>query len=190
MVSGRCLVGWALLVSALLASAGVAGCGRALYSLPDPPPREDWQNLNASDIDDRQGSVERFIAAKRVGVELYAALTAERWDEALEMMSQETRNFLEDASNGKGAAGALAAGELALGGQVTRFRPAADLFIADLVGLKDTLPNAPMESETKLRKELYAVNARGQARKVLFIYEADAWRFHSPFVGTPILAAP
>lgn len=118
------------------------------------------------------------LASKKVAIELYAALSDKKWPEALAMMSQETRNFLEDSSNGKGALGALEAGELAFAGQVARFRPAADFFIADLAGIKDALPNAPAENETKLRKELYAINSDGQARD-LFIYEADAWRFHS-----------
>jgi hypothetical protein len=167
----------------------ILGCGPALYDLPPAPPKEQWISFSSADPEDKQGSVERFLASKKVAIELYAALSDKKWPEALAMMSQETRNFLEDSSNGKGALGALEAGELAFAGQVARFRPAADFFIADLAGIKDALPNAPAENETKLRKELYAINSDGQARKILFIYEADAWRFHSPFLGTPILAA-
>jgi hypothetical protein len=187
MVLGRDVVVWLLLACV---GVGIGGCGRALYKLPDAPPKEQWEHLNADDVDDKQGSVERFLAAKRVAIDVYGALLEERWADALPLMSQETRNFLEDTSGGKGAVAALAAGELVLSGQVAKFRPPSDFFITEMVGLKDALPNAPTENETKLRKELYAVNARGQARKVLFIYEADGWRFHSPFLGSPILAAP
>lgn len=165
------------------------GCGRALYALPDPPPDEEWTELGATATEDRQAATDRMLAAKRSAVSVYVALKGQKWDEALKLMSQDTRNFLDDASGGEGPEAALAKGELILGGQAASIRPADDFFIENMQEVRDDHPNAPAESETKNRKELYAIGRDGRARKIVMIFEADTWRLHSPFLGTPLIDA-
>ena len=112
---------------------------------------------------------------------------ARSFADVLPLMSQETQAFFEDASNGAGAVAALETGELVVDGKTTPFDPVADLLIDDLRDLRDDFAGQS-EAETPRRKELYAIAGDGRARKLVFIFEADAWRFHSPFVKTPILS--
>src|SRR5690606_24493009 len=155
-----------------------------LYELTPPPPKDEWVDVNAVEEEDEEAKVRRFLDAKRAAIKVYGALQQGDWDTALENMSQETRSFLEDASGGEGAAVTLERRELLVSGQQVPFDPIADFFISDLADIRDEVPGQE-EAETPRRKELYAVSREGEARKVLFIYEADRWVFHSPFVRTP-----
>lgn len=160
-----------------------------LYTLPDAPPREEWVDLGAAEPVDEQELVRRFLEAKRVAIAVYAAMRARDWATVLDNLSQETVAFLEDASGGAGAKAVLESGQLSIAGQSVEFDPAADFFIAELEQIEDEYPGQE-ESETPRRKELYVIDGSGRARKVVFILEADRWRFHSPFLKTPILEPP
>jgi len=162
-------------------------CGRSLYVLPPAPPESEWVDLNAPPEVDAQVELKRFFEARSVASKTYVALVNGDWDVAIANMSQETRNMLELMSDGKGATATLAKGVLMRqDGQAFKFDPAADFFLPNLQNFKDTIPNVPPEAENDKRKEIYAINGNGQARKLVFIFEEDAWRFHSPFLGSEI----
>ncbi len=172
------------LATAIALTALSAACGPSIYTLPDPPPKDEWVDLQATEEESDEVRVRRFLDAKRVAISTYAALQSRDWDTALENMSQETRAFLQDASGNNDPASALERGELLVGDQTVTFDPVTDFFIDGLEDLRDEV-SGQTESETLKRKEIYAVGRDGKARKVIFIVEGGAWRFHSPFIRTP-----
>ncbi len=176
-------------IAVALAALTTTACGPSIYTLPEPPPKDQWVDLNATEEESDEVRVRRFLDAKRVAISTYAALQNRDWKTALEHMSQETRAFLQTASADNDPAAALERGELHIDGQPVAFVPVEDFFIADLEDLRDDI-KGETESETLKRKEIYAIGQDGKARKVIFILEAGAWRFHSPFVRTPFLSMP
>ena len=169
-------------LSALVLSA----CGPSLYSLPEPPPKEEWKETDDSVASPDEAAIKRFLDAKRVAIRIYSAMIDEDWDRVVDNMSQETRAFLEEASPSSDAKATLASKELQIDGETIPFDPISDFFIADLADIVDTL-DGQQEEETEKRKELFVIGADNRARKVLFIYEEGTWRLHSPFVRTPTI---
>ena len=175
---------WLVAAALALTTLGATACGPGIYELPDPPPKDEWVDVHATEDESDEVRIRRFLDAKRVAISTYAALQSRDWDTALNNMSQETRAFLQDASGDNNPASALESGQLLVGDQTITFDPVADFFIAGLEDLRDEMPGKT-ESETLKRKEIYAIGSDGKARKVVFIVEGEAWRFHSPFVRTP-----
>lgn len=171
------------LIPLSLLTALAMACSGSMYTLPNPAPESEWVNVLATEKEDEQAKLKRTLAAKKAALDLYEALDTGRWDDAVALMSQETRNFLDEASGGQGAAAALESGKIELGDKAMQFRPTEVFFIDGLANIKDEVPGAPPEAETQRRKELYAISRDGRARKLVFIYEADAWRLHSPVLG-------
>ncbi len=182
-VGGR--FGWGAGMLVLLLTA----CGGGLYDLPPAPPASEWVSFQEQREESDEERVRRFLDAKRAAIQIYAALAEGRWERAVELMSQETVAFFEDASNGAGAEAVLAAGVLSFGDEQIPFDPLVDLFIADLEDLRDEV-EGQVEAETRRRKELFAISRQGQGRKIIMIYERDGWRLHSPFIRTPTFAVP
>jgi hypothetical protein len=163
----------------------LVGCGPSLYELPAPPPADTWRAFDRQLEETEEERVRRFLAAKSAAIQAFAALQGGEFEEALGLMSQETRNFFEDSSGGRGALVVLQTGLIMVAGEESRFDPVADIFIEDLQDIRDDFGQS--EAETPRRKELYAISRSGKARKIVMIFEADGWRLHSPFLKTPLL---
>jgi len=161
----------------MLPSAATA-CASSLYDLPQPPPPAEWTSSSLVPGEDDRASQRRYIDARATALQLYAALKAKRWDEAWEMLSSETQSALAYGSPNQDGLAALESGELRFpDGTSFRFEPADTLIIDDLKTFSDEQAGA-VETETNLRKEIYAVSRSGESRKLVLIYETNRWKLH------------
>jgi hypothetical protein len=169
---------WLLLLLALALPA----CGRGLYDLPDPPPRDEWRRHSLDPAEDEARSHQAFLAAQGSVLAFLEAMRESRWEAAYEVLSNETRILLDDLSpNGRGET-VLAEGRVVREGAEYRLDP-VDLFvIADLDALLDEMPGE-REQETYRRKEIWARSSAGDVRRLVLIYEDDAWRLHRPTIA-------
>jgi len=165
-------------------SLWLAACGPSLYDLPVAPPKDEWVDSQDAVEEDEEVLVRRFLDSKRAAITVYGALQSKDWDKALDQMSQETQNFLESSAPDGVAATALETGTLMVNGKEESFDVVGDFFVTNLEDIVDDL-EGQAENETTKRKELYALSRDGQARKLIFIFEAGAWKFHSPFIRAP-----
>lgn len=166
------------LIAAASLTLGAAGCA-SLYRLPEPPPRESWARHSLSPTQDRDRSAERYADARTALFAFLDALASERYDDAYNALSNETRILLDDlAADGRGES-VLATGALRRGDADYQV-DVVDLFaIADLARIEDDWNDQP-EAESYRRKELWAIDRAGAAHRVVLIYESDAWRIHKP----------
>lgn len=167
-------------------AAILASCGPSIYDLPVAPPKDEWVDSQDAIEEDEEVRIRRFLDSKRVAITVYGALQSKDWGKALDQMSQETQNFLENGAGDGVAATALESGVLKLNGKEEPFDVVGDFFVSNLEDIVDEL-EGQSENETTKRKELYALSRDGQARKIIFIYEAGAWKFHSPFIRTALI---
>lgn len=158
----------ALLAVALGACSGV-------YELPDPPPEDERASVQIDPAAEERESAARYIDARRTLVALYEALGAESWDDAIALVSTETRLLLSDGGGGD-AAETLAVGRLTVGGRTYGFEPIDLLLLRDPDGMEDSVVGES-ENETPRRKELFLVSAE-ETRRVVLILEADQWVVH------------
>jgi hypothetical protein len=117
----------------------------------------------------------RYTEARRTLVSLYETLGGERWEDAVDLLSVETRLLLSAGGTGN-AAESLAAGTLTIGEVDYRFDPTDLLLMHDPDAMEDSVVGET-ESETSRRKEVFLVNAE-ETRRVVLIQEADQWRVH------------
>lgn len=151
-----------------------SGCG-GVYQLPAPPPTEERGPVALDPSEEERLSGERYLAARRVIVALYSALEAQRWDEATELLSQETRLLL--AAGGIGSdVDALAAGRVSIDGRTYAFDP-VELFLLPGADSFEDRVEGEEEHESGRRKEVFLV-ADETLRKVVLIDEGGAWRLH------------
>lgn len=173
---------WRLLATALLCALACQACYN-LYSLPSPPPQEQWTNASLEPGQDEINQEKLYLEARAAALKLYSELSSESWDGAWELLSGETQNFLSFAHPDKDGKDTLAQGQLQLPGEeAVPFTPVDFFLIEDLRSLEDEHPDFPEEAETPNRKELYAVSASGQVHKVVLIREENTWRVHKTSV--------
>lgn len=166
----------------LLSSAMLCACGPGLYELPDPPPREDWHRHSLNPADDEERSYRDFLAAQDSVLAFVEAMQEHRYDDAYELLSNETRILLDDLSPDGLGESVLSTGHLVRDGVEYDVDP-VDLFVvADLEELLDEQPGEP-EQETYRRKELWARAADGTVHHIVLIYEDDQWRIHKPSIA-------
>ncbi len=176
---------WILL--GIILSAGVLGMGCVrMYSLPDAPPKSEWQSVAETPKESPEELVRRFLDAKRAAIQCYAALADRRFDDASEWMSKESVDFFNAHSNGDGLAQAFEDGHLFFDGEEVPFDPVADVFIGQLTDIRDDFGGRE-DAESAARKVLYAVSASGTARELVFVYEDDKWRLDCPHAPKDLL---
>ncbi len=157
----------------------IFGCTR-MYTLPDAPPRAEWQSTEQKPQETQEDIVRRFLDSKRAAIQCYAALADGDWERAMSFMSAQTRAFLENHSNGNGAASVFETNTIySDDGEELAFDPVGDVFIRDLTDIRDDFAGR-QDDESQTRKVLYAVSTSGKARELVFILEDDKWRLDSP----------
>lgn len=173
-----------LVVVSCAVSTAFFGCTR-MYTLPDAPPKETW--VAAKEV--KQSPEERmrqFLDAKRAAIQCFAALADQNWTGAFAWMTQDSKAFFENHSDGKGAQNALSEKILIIDGEQVPFDPASDVFIADLADIRDEFANRD-DDESRTRKVLYSVSRSGMARPLIMRYEDDRWRVDFTQLSTELL---
>lgn len=149
-------------------------CG-GVYELPPPPPVSDRGPVALDPSEEQRLDGERYLAARRAVVALYAALDSQDWETAAGLLSNETRLLLTGGGNGR-PEDALAAGTVTVDGTTYRFDPVTLFLLPDPTGFEDDIEGEE-QHETARRKELFVVNVEGY-RSVVVIEEGGAWRLH------------
>ena len=72
---------------------------------------------------------------------------------------------------------ALSQGKVQINGQVREVEPAAMLLAPELTNIKDSIEGT-QEQETQRRKEIFALQPDGSARKIVVIKEGNQWVLH------------
>lgn len=148
-----------------------------VYNLPDPPPESERRSVSLIPGEEERQSERDYLSARAAIVELNGLLTQQRYVEALDRVSAETRSFIAYGTE-KPAPDVLAAGKLKLpNGELVSFEPVSMLLAEDISKLQDTFPGVE-EQETASRKELYAVLPSGKATKIVVIKEGGEWVVH------------
>jgi hypothetical protein len=119
-----------------------------------------------------------YVEARRAVMALYERLGQARWDEAWEMLSNETRLLLDSGADGRGEE-ALAAGRVSIDGREYAF-DAVDLFVIDGFSAMDDDAVGETQHETDRRREVFVSGSGGTVRRVVVILEGDSWRVHLP----------
>lgn len=157
--------------------AGAMGCQGALYELPDPPPASEQRSVSLVPGEEERLREEDYLLARASVLKLNQLIAAKRFQEALEWMSAETRDFIAAGSPKKDPVEVLASGRyIRPDGQVATIDPAAFLLARDLSKLQDTAEGVS-ESETPRRKEIFAMEEAGP-RRIILIKEGDRWVLH------------
>lgn len=161
----------------MLAFVGLAGCSASVYVLP-PPGDADDAPRSLDPAADAEAETLRFYAAQAALRAFYTALAAEDAETAWSLLSNETRLLLDHGSDGDGET-ALLEGRVTIDGTAWTFDP-VDLFVVrSPVDWRDTMPGES-EIESARRKEIFVVSRDETVRRVVMIYEGDAWRVHAP----------
>jgi hypothetical protein len=170
--------------SPLLAAALVfAGCASNLYELPPPPEKGERSDATLASRAEEEKAQQDYAAARAALLKAYNLLSTQRYDEAVDLMSQETRAFLTYGTE-KSAAEVLADGALTLpSGERVEFEPSTFFVAADVQKLEDTVEGAT-ENETDRRRELFAISADGSAHRVIMIKQGGSWVLHKTSPGT------
>lgn len=167
---------WKWLMVVLVASAGWIACkGPDLYVLPAVSGVEEAEptQSEAEPEPDR-----RFEGARAAVMQLHSLLSAKRFDEALELMSYETRDALAISSPNGQPDTALATGRLHLsGGREVAFNPVDYLLAEDVSDLRPAIEGVEVH-ETERRKVVFAVQPLGEIRQIVMIKEGDQWVLH------------
>lgn len=164
----------------VLTGAFLWSCGPSLYEIPEPPPREQWRRHSLNPADTTARSQQNFFAAQDSFLAFVEAMDQERYDDAYDLLSNETRILLDDLSPTGLGEDVLETG--AIQRDETEYHvDALDLFaVADLTDIVDEPTDGSSEVETYRRKEIYAVGADGQVHHIVLILEEDEWRIHHP----------
>ncbi len=128
----------------------------------------------------------KFLNSKRSAIQCYAALADKRYDDAKEWLSKATIAYFEAHSGGEGLEKAFENGHLVIDGEEQPFDPVEDVFIGELVDIRDYF-GSRTDDEPPGRPVLYAVSASGKARELVFIYEDDTWRLDCPHAPKDLL---
>ncbi|MFP4601004.1 MAG: hypothetical protein ACLFVJ_22340 [Persicimonas sp.] len=168
----------ALVGLAVLQMAGMA-CRSTPYQLPDPPPETEQQDTQQDSESQRNPDME----AREALLELSELLAEERFEEAEDRLSQQTRDFLAHGNDRGDASDALSAGQMTLpDGRNYRFEPAELLVAGDIARIEDSRDGAD-DHETSRRRVLYVIDSDGQAHRVVMIREGDQWVLHKTSVS-------
>lgn len=156
-----------------------SGCQDNLYVLPDPPPEQDRRSVSLVPGEEDRLKEQHYVSARASVLKLYKLLSAKRFEESLLLMSQETRDFLAFVSpKDKNPAMTLIQGQMVLkDGKSITMDPVAFLLATDLSKLQDAV-DGMSEQESLRRKEIFAVQPDGEAKKIVVILEGGRWVLH------------
>lgn len=174
--------GTSLLLFVVAAGTSLAACGRrTLYELPPPPPAEERRDVSLIPGEEERQSEQAYVEARAAIIELNGLLKTRRYEEAMGLMSQETQTMLAYLSpqpeSDRPALATLTEGAILVSGQRREIEPAAMLLAPDLGRLQDAI-EGQREQETRLRKEIFALQPDGSARKIVVIKEGGRWVLH------------
>ena len=166
---------------ATCAAALSAGCA-GVYELPPPPPEGQRENISLIPGEEERVKEQNYLQARATVLKAYQFLSAKRFKESLGLMSTATQALLKSTSPKKGATNpavsTLSEGKMLLpSGQTLTFDPAAFILAPDISDMKDTL-EGQSEQETARRKEIFAVQPDGSARRIVVIKEGGRWVIH------------
>lgn len=168
----------------VLLTLGV-GCRAGLYSLPSPPPAEKQRDVSLIPGEEQRQAEQLYLDARARVMELNNLLSTNRYQEAVELLSLETRDWLESMGGGAPAAEVMAAGKLKLpSGEVVEFDPVSTLLAGDVSKLTDAIDGVD-EHETENRKEIFATLPSGKIQKVVLISEGGQWVLHRTRLPEP-----
>jgi hypothetical protein len=161
---------------ALVVAAG-SGCAGSLYELPAPPPASEQRSVSLVPGEEERMREEDYLLARASVLKINQLFAAKRFQEALQWMSAETRDFIAAGSPQKDPADVLASGRyIRPDGQVATIDPAAFLLARDLSKMQDSADGVE-ENETPRRKEIFAME-EGGPRRIILIKEGDRWVLH------------
>ena len=150
-----------------------------MYSLPDAPPKSEWQSVAETPKESQEELTRRFLDAKRAAIQCYAALADGRFEAAAGWMSEATLKFFKAHAGDDGMVEAFGQKHLFFDGEEVAFDPVQDVFIGGLTDIRDDF-GGRTDEESATRKVLYAISASGEARELVFVYENDKWRLDCP----------
>lgn len=167
-----------------LACCSFNGCVK-MYTLPDPPPKEDWVDI-ASANEDPEVKAKRKIEAQKAAIQCYAALSTRNWTKALSYMSDRTKQLLKSVSEDGSPETVLASGKVVVDGENQAFDPVGDVFITGITDIRDEFGDH-VDLENATRHVFYAVNASEQAREIVMILEDGKWVVDMAELFSPII---
>lgn len=166
----------------LLFSLAVSACSN-LYTLPEPHQGASKEVNLTPGADDRQGEAD-YLAARQVIIKLYGLLQQQRYVEAMEHMSSETRDFITYGTD-KSVAEVFADGHLTLAdGTSVDIDPVTSILAADVSRLVDSIPGRE-EQETPARKEIFAILPNDMVQHIVMIKEKGQWVLHRTRIAEP-----
>lgn len=159
----------------------IASCASNIYELPPPPEDAEGSETSLAPRVEEEASQNENSAARSAVLEAFNLLSTQRYDEAVELMSQETRAFLTHGTDAS-AAEVLARGELVLpSGRRVEFEPSTFFVASDVQTLEDDIDGVE-QRETDRRREYFAVSADGTPHRVVTIKQGDRWVLHKTSV--------
>jgi hypothetical protein len=169
----------------LLACILVNGCVK-LYTLPDPPPKEEWVDI-ALENEDPEIKAKRILDAKKAAIQCLGALVSKNWSKALSYMSDNTQAALMAASGSQGPESVFQEGIALVNGEKRAFDPVGDVFITNVVDIRDEFADRK-DVENTTRHVFYAVDASENAREIIMILEDGKWVLDKPQLFSALLA--
>ena len=163
----------------LLLMSVLSACPGPLYELPDPPavPRE----VSLYPGEEQRARERDYVAARGVVIRISGLLNSKRYEEALELMSAETKDMLEYLSPKRGEEGAavhaLSEGTLMLGGAPRQVDVVELLVGSDLSEIEDAVEGVE-EQETLQRKEIFVITEDKEPRRLVVIKQGGDWVLH------------
>lgn len=151
-----------------------SGCA-SLYELPAPPPPNERKSTEEADDTDAAASERAYLEARAAIIVLYNLLQQQRYQEAVEQISAETRDFISHGTS-QSAQDVLASGQIMINDQVVELDPVSMLLAEDVSQLVESIAGVE-EQETSSRKEIFAV-VPGGFRRIVMIQESGKWVLH------------
>ena len=168
----------------VLACCACNGCVK-MYTLPDPPPKENWVDIALAN-EDPEIKAKRKIEAQKAAIQCYAALSTRNWTKAMSYMSDRTIKLLKEASEDGAPETVFSSGTAIIDGQKQVFDPVGDVFITGLSDIRDEFGDH-QDVENTTRHVFYAVNASEQAREIVMILEDEKWVIDMAQLYSPII---
>lgn len=176
----RYVVACALFVS-------LAGCAN-IYTLP-PPPADRDKSVELTPGADQDNDTQAYLEARQSVIRLFGLLQQQRYPEAEDLLSAETREFVTFGSE-KSVSEVFGDRKLTLAsGEVVDFDPVPTLLAEDVSRLVDAVPGIE-EQETPSRKEVFAILSNDRAQRIVMIKEAGQWVLHRTRIAQPFPITP
>lgn len=175
---------WRYIAILSFVSIACAGCTR-MYSLPDPPPKDEWVKAQKPQ-ESPEEAMKRYIDAKRSAIQCFAALADEKWSQALSWMTDDSVDFLRKHAIDGDLEASLAAHKLQQNGDIIPFDPVNDVFIAGLADIRDEFGDRT-DDEDDSTKILYAIAKSGDARRIVVVLEDNRWKVKLTEIPNPLL---